>query len=59
MLKTMIIRVTFPHWGVLNYTDSLCTKISPIFYIANFNPNPTGHSTPQYGNDPKKSSLNW
>ena len=45
-------RVKFPYWGVLNYADSLCIKISPIFYIANPNPNPTGPTTAQYGNDP-------
>ena len=45
--------VKFPYWGVLNYADSLCLKISPIFYIANPNPNPEGPSTPQYGNYPK------
>ena len=32
--------------GRLNYANSLCIKISPIFYIANPNPNPAGPSTP-------------
>ena len=27
----MKILVKFPYWGVLNYADSLCIKISPIF----------------------------
>ena len=43
--------VKLPCWGVLNHADSLCIKISPIFYIAY--PNPTAPSTPQYGNYPK------
>ena len=43
--------VKFPYWGVFNYADSLWINISPIFYIANANPNPAGPSTPQYGND--------
>ena len=34
---------------------SLCLKILPILYIANPNPNPTGPSTPQYGNYPEKN----
>ena len=42
--------VKFPYWGVLNYADSLCIKLSAIFYIVNPNPNPAGPSTPQYGN---------
>ena len=46
--------VKFPYWGVLNYADNLCINISPIFYIANPKPNPTGLSTPQYGNYPRK-----
>ena len=29
----LALRVKFPYWGVLNYADSLCIKISPIFYI--------------------------
>ena len=49
-------RVKFLYWGVLNYADSLCIKISPIFNIANPNPNPAGPDTPQYGNYAKKSS---
>lgn len=49
--------VKFPYWGELNYADSLCKKISPIFYMAN-NPNPTGHGTPQNGNFPI-FVLNW
>ena len=40
----------FPYWGVLNYVNSLCIRVSPILYIANPNPNPTGPSTTQYGN---------
>ena len=43
-------RVKFPYWGILNYAEILCIKISPIFYIINPNPNSTGPSTPQYGN---------
>ena len=50
-------RVKFPYWGVLNNADSLCIKISPIFYIANPNPNPAGPSTLQYGNYPKRSTT--
>ena len=43
--------VKFPYCGVLTlYGDSLCIKISPIFYIANSNPNQTGPSTLQCGN---------
>ena len=38
--------------SVSGRTDSLCTKISPIFYIANANHNPAGPSTPQYGSYP-------
>ena len=45
-------RVKFPYWGVLNYADSLCIKVSPIFYIANAKPTPVGANTPQYGNYP-------
>ena len=41
-------QVRFSYWGVLN----LCIKISPIFYIANANPNPAGPRTPKYGNYP-------
>ena len=31
----------FLYRGILNYADSLCIKASPIFYIANRNPNQT------------------
>ena len=51
------LQVKFPYWGVLNYVDSLCIKISPIFYIANANPNPAEPSTPQYGNYPELQSF--
>ena len=44
------VLVKFPHWGILNYSDSLCIKVSTSFYIASPNPNPTAPSTPQYGN---------
>ena len=47
--------VKCPYWGVLNYADNLWIKISPIFYIANANPNPAGPCTPQHGNYPKIS----
>ena len=53
--ETEEISVKFPYWGVLNHVDTLCIKISPILYIANPNPNPTGPSTPQYGNYPQIS----
>ena len=46
--------VKFLYWGILNYADSLCIKISPILYIGNPNPNLTGPSMPQYGSYPKK-----
>ena len=38
---------------VLHYANSLYIKISPIFFIANPNPNTTGPSMPQYGNYPQ------
>ena len=39
--------------------DSLCTKISPIFYIANPNPSPAGPNTPQYENYPVFYTNFW
>ena len=51
--------VKFPYWGALNYADSLCIKISPIFYMANPNPNPTGTGTPQYRNYPESEKKNF
>ena len=48
--------VKFPYWGVLNYANNLCIKISPIFYMANPNPNPTGASKPQCRNYPEKTA---
>ena len=35
-----------------NYANSLCIRISPIFFMANPNPNPAGPSMPQYRNYP-------
>ena len=53
--KTFVVKISY--WCVLNYADSLCIKISPIFYIAQANPNPAGPSMPQYGNYPKFLSM--
>ena len=44
-INILFTSVKFPYWGVLHYADSLCIKISPIYYIANPNPNLTGPST--------------
>ena len=49
----------FPYWGLFNYSDSLYIKISPIFYIANPNRDPTGPSTPQYENYPKIHNITY
>ena len=48
------ISVKLLYWIVLTYADrdSLCIKISPIFYIANPNLNSAGTSTSQFGNYP-------
>ena len=49
--------VKFPYWSVLNYADSLCIKISLIFYMTNLNANLTGLTMPHYGSYPDVYDL--
>ena len=51
--------LTIGAYLIVMQTVLKCIKISPIFYIANANPNPTGPSTPHYGNYPPKLTDVW